>query len=361
MTEQVTAADRLSRILYLLPAAAREGGVAIAELAAALGVSEQEVMEDVTEVTAREFYHPAGWVAEIGIEVGRERIRVRTAEAFRRPVRLSPREALALGLGLRALAAEAEPARRAELLALAARLEAALAAPEMGPRAAVEDEGGAVVYEARGPRAWPPERPPRRRAPVRAQRPARSRDLDRFAAVLADDEEDILSVIVEAARARRECRVRYLKPGAAAPEDRLLRPYHLVHAEGRWYVLAHSVERGDVRIFRIDRMLEAELGAGAFDVPPGFDPAKYVAQGGRLFVAEDDVEVAVRYSRRIARWIEERVACKRREDGSVVVRHRVADARWIVRHVLQYGADAEVLEPAEVRGLVREAARRMSG
>jgi len=29
--------------------------------------------------------------------------------------------------------------------------------------------------------------------------------------------------------------------------------------------------------------------------------------------------------------------------------HPLADVQWGVRHVLQYGPDAEVLEPAEVR------------
>jgi hypothetical protein len=37
-------------------------------------------------------------------------------------------------------------------------------------------------------------------------------------------------------------------------------------------------------------------------------------------------------------------------DGSLVVEHRMADAEWAVRHVLQYGADAEVLAPAAGAG-----------
>jgi predicted DNA-binding transcriptional regulator YafY len=37
------------------------------------------------------------------------------------------------------------------------------------------------------------------------------------------------------------------------------------------------------------------------------------------------------------------------QDGSYVVEHPVADVQWAVRHVLQYGPEAEVLEPAELR------------
>ncbi len=64
--------------------------------------------------------------------------------------------------------------------------------------------------------------------------------------------------------------------------------------------------------------------------------------------------MSVRYSPRIARWIRERAfwteaAAEDGEDGSLIVRHRVADPRWAVSHALQYGADAEILEPDDVR------------
>ena len=68
----------------------------------------------------------------------------------------------------------------------------------------------------------------------------------------------------------------------------------------------------------------------------------------------------VRYGPRIARWLLERGAGEADDDGSVVVTHEVADPRWLVRHVLQYGPDAEVLEREEVRGLVREGAERVA-
>jgi proteasome accessory factor B len=73
-----------------------------------------------------------------------------------------------------------------------------------------------------------------------------------------------------------------------------------------------------------------------------------------VFQAGEEVEAVVRYSRSIARWISEREEVEENPDGSVVVRHRVADPRWIVRHVLSYGPEAEIVEPAEMRDLVRE-------
>ena len=37
------------------------------------------------------------------------------------------------------------------------------------------------------------------------------------------------------------------------------------------------------------------------------------------------------------------------EDGSLVMEHPLADPDWAVRHVLQYGPDATVLDPPEIR------------
>jgi predicted DNA-binding transcriptional regulator YafY len=51
----------------------------------------------------------------------------------------------------------------------------------------------------------------------------------------------------------------------------------------------------------------------------------------------------------VARWIAEREGKSVEADGSLTLEHPLADTDWAVRHVLQYGPDAEVLEPAAVR------------
>ena len=55
---------------------------------------------------------------------------------------------------------------------------------------------------------------------------------------------------------------------------------------------------------------------------------------------------------RIARWIAEREGKTLAEDGSLTMEHPLADTDWAVRHVLQYGPEVTVLEPAEVREAV---------
>jgi predicted DNA-binding transcriptional regulator YafY len=59
--------------------------------------------------------------------------------------------------------------------------------------------------------------------------------------------------------------------------------------------------------------------------------------------------MTVRYSPRIARWLAEREGKKLDADGGLTLEYPLADESWAIRHVLQYGPDAEILSPARLR------------
>jgi predicted DNA-binding transcriptional regulator YafY len=65
--------------------------------------------------------------------------------------------------------------------------------------------------------------------------------------------------------------------------------------------------------------------------------------------------VQVRYGRAVARWIAEREGRDVEKDGTLTMEYPLADVQWAVRHVLQYGADAEVVGPPGAREAVRAA------
>jgi predicted DNA-binding transcriptional regulator YafY len=82
---------------------------------------------------------------------------------------------------------------------------------------------------------------------------------------------------------------------------------------------------------------------------------------GKAFQTSSAATLTVRYSPRIARWIAEREGKPLAEDGSLTMEHPLADTDWAVRHVLQYGPDATVLAPAEVREAVVKRLTGMAG
>lgn len=318
---RASADEQLQRILYILPAASQEGGALISDLARELEVTPERIIADINEATARSFHHAGGTVDPFTIFLDGERVEVDVRNDFNRPTRLNNREAMALTLGLRVLAGEAEDGRREEILAFAARLEATLCAPDTLPADSAVAEDG-VEYEA-------------------------------FHLALGDD--GFRGTVADAVSQRCVCEIWYLKPGEGAPEKRRVAPYRLIHHAGAWYIAAADTEREGLRFFRMDRVMDARLLEESPAPPP---PAEFEAwASGIPFVADEPVDVAIRYDARIARWIAERGECTRDEDGSVVVRHPVSDRRWVVRHVLQYAGAAVVEEPEPVREWVRAAAQ----
>jgi len=315
MSNGTTAAARLERLLCVLPAAGRKEGASLTDLAEALGTTPARILEDLAEVTARGDYHPGGWTDDVQIFIESDRVQVFKPLGMERPVQLAPLETLCLALGLRGITATSQ----------------------------MEDAEG--------------------RAALLGQTEDGSGE---FAAVdLESDEGEVRQEVLAAARDRRTCAILYAKPGAEDAEARVIHPYSLVYADGAWYAVGYCAVRDAIRVFRTDRVLSACRTEHTFEIPEDFDTDQYV-DGGRVYHGAHDGRVRVRYSPRIARWVRERAhfegwTLDEEPDGSVTMELAVADPHWVVSHTLQYGAEAEVLEPGEYRALVREVAEALAG
>ena len=358
-----TAEAVLQRLLLVLPLAAREEGAAVDELARRLDVDPRRILRDLEELEARNFYLPPGLGDQFQLSLDRERISVWTTREFQRPVRLTPREALALELALRAVG---RPGDRRQAAGPGDAADPGAAgghdptgasdSPEPGRSPRTRDIAGT---EGRSPDATRDRFRELRARLVQALRTPNAEEVEDPAVALAGaeaDDDPIRRVAEEAVREGRELRIRY-RPPARDPEPRRVGPVTLAHAEGRWYLLARDLERDGHRAFRLDRILEAEATGSPFQATAA-DRTGVEAffQDGRIHDgggpdAPEPLEVVVEYSPRIARWIAERGwdGAEEGDDGSLRVRHRVVDPEWILRHVLSYGAEARVLEPAEIQ------------
>lgn len=338
-----TADARLSRLLYVLPAAMRQEGADLEALASELDATVDRILEDIDQLTSRVFYQPGGWPDDVQIFVEAGRVQVRHAAGFERPARLNRDETLCLALALRGGASAAhlgdEEARRA----LLARAEAHLALVDAAADGTAEGSGskvgsGAGRADADGDTAG------------RTSLSAPERHID---------VEGIRETMLTAAKERRPCAISYVKAAATDGTLRVIHPYAVAYAEGDWYAVGHCAIEEAPRVFRLDRVLACDIADGSFDVPEDFRLEDFVS-GGRVFHTHPGQslhDVRVRYSPRIARWIRERGQWEAdriedADDGGVYVRHAVADPNWAVGHTLMYGADAEIVEPEELRELV---------
>lgn len=314
MTE--TSATQLRRILQLVPQLADGEEHPIAPLAERLGVTREVLFNDIVSLGNR-FDEPGGFVAGVTLAWERERIWALT-QHFLRPMRLTMRELCALELGLALVRRERTPDEWPAIDRALARLREAIT--KLPTNDLVEGTEHADV-DVPGIQ-W-------------------------------------LPVARRAVEGTRKLRLRYHAGSAEASTDRMVCPYALVFAERMWYLVAFC-ERGDgLRFFRLDRVEDAQITDQRFAIPEDFAVDDLLADG-RLFRAEQSGTMVVCYTPRIARWIAEREGKVIDADGSLTLRHPLADSSWAMRHVLQYGPDAEVMEPAWLREKIVERLHAMS-
>lgn len=309
----MNAATQLRRILHLLPRLADGEAHQLDDVLAESGMELSTLMRDIQLITER-YDGPGGFVDGVRLYMDGTSVEMFSSH-FHRPMRVTAPELCALELGLAMLRAECPAGDWPALDRARERLRETIAHlpdDDLG----VDDGRHASLDERHGA---------------------------------------TLAVLRDALRARSKVRISYRKGSGTTPTERTLHPYSLVFASGVWYLVAHC-ELGDgPRVFRLDRMEELRTLEEGYQVPADFDVERLMRHD-RIFVADRPRTLVVRYSAQVARWIAEREGREPDADGTLTVEHPLADTDWAVRHVLQYGPDAEVLEPADVR---EEMARRL--
>jgi proteasome accessory factor C len=302
-----TAAAQLRRVLLLIPRLADGEEHALSDVAREAGVEAEQVLRDIASISER-FDTPGGFIEGVAIWLEQDTVCV-NAKEFHRPMRLTMPELCALELGLAMLRRERTPAEQGPIDGALARLREAISQVPSNER----HEG------------------------------ARWADLGDAGSA------EHLATIRDAIAARRKVELRYRAGGATESGLREVAPHSLVFAEQMWYLVA-TADGGALRFFRLDRVEAVRLLDATFDRDEAV--GLRVQEAGRAFASDTMRRMTVRYSPRIARWVADREGATPAADGSLTLEHPVADESWAVRHVLQYGPDAEILSPRDLRDLV---------
>lgn len=297
-----TAASRFRRITLMLPTFATQPTQSLSELSTRLGVPPATVVADLKTLIER-FEDLAGFEEPLSVSIEGDRVSL-TTDHFLRPMRVSMAELCALELGLAVLARRES---HALMQATLAKLQRCIASLPQDHRwrtlrgTALHESGGAA-----------------------------------------------LDALRRAVRRGRVVEFAYHRPNDVDAGVRVVRPYAILFSRGSWY-LAGWCERADAqRLFRVDRIGEVTITDREHAIPPDFN-ADALLVDGRAWSGGPAGSMKVRYSAAIARWIAERDGQPVEPDGSAIREHPLADREWAIRHVLQYGPDAQVLEPADLR------------
>jgi proteasome accessory factor C len=172
------------------------------------------------------------------------------------------------------------------------------------------------------------------------------------------DDVAIARVVSEAIGARRLLSFEYYKENEDEFSSRTVEPYALINGREGWYVASFDPARDSVRHFRLDRIKSATVTDATYEPRSDVDPAADVDGWPRPGEVPASSRARVWISPERARWArEERSVVAELADGAVIVELGFAGVDWLVRETLKEAGDAVVLEPAEAREAVRQAAQ----
>jgi proteasome accessory factor C len=308
-----SATSRLSRLLTMVPWLLNRQGVEIEETAREFGVTPAQVEADLALLFL--CGTPGGYHGDL-IEAEWEsgRVFLANADTIKRPLRLGVDEALALIVGLRALAAVPGIGERDAVVRALAKLEAAT-----GSASAGSSRIQVVIDEGAGKEA--------------------------------------LALAQQALAAHRRVHLRYLVPGRDESTERDVDPMRVINFDAQWYLEGWCHRAQDVRLFRVDRIESLTILDEDGTPPAGAEP-RDLDSGVFTPHAEDQlVRVALGPG---AAWVSEYYPTESVEPmqgGGSVITLRTADTAWLRRLMWRLGSQATVLEPAELALAVRDGAR----
>jgi proteasome accessory factor C len=300
------AGERLARLLAIVPWVVAQDGPLLAEVSERFGVPEEELVQDL-ELLFMCGVYPFTPDSLIEVDIEGARVWVRFADWFRRPLRLTAPEGLALLAAARAVLATPAGAGAASLSSAVAKLEHALGT---GVEGALAVEPG----KAAGP---------------------------------------VLATLQAAARDRRKVRLFYYSFGRDETTERVVHPWQVFSSEGNWYLLAWCELVEGRRLFRVDRARSATVLAEGFEPPGDLGPLD-------VYQARPEDPLVVLDLAPEARWVAGRYPNEGTEelgDGRLRVWLRVSSRAWLERLLLRAGPATKVVSGAD--GVAAEAARRV--
>jgi proteasome accessory factor C len=302
---------RLTRLLALVPYLLARPQSRLDEVAATFDVTVEQLRQDLELIwmCGLPGYYPGDL---IDVDIEGDTVTVSNAATIARPLRLQADEAVALMVGLQTLAQVPGPEQDAITRALA-KLESAA-----GEAAATASAAVAVDVEA---------------AP------------------------DVVATIRDALERNRAVHLSYYVPTRDETTERDIDPVRLHVISGRTYLEAWCRSVEDMRLFRLDRVVQVTV-LDEPSAPPAEAQPRDLSEG--LFQPGPDDETVVLELAPQGAWVADNYpyeSVEPMDGGGLRVTLRTPDTRWVRRLALRLGAAGRIVAPADLARSVRADAK----
>jgi predicted DNA-binding transcriptional regulator YafY len=170
----------------------------------------------------------------------------------------------------------------------------------------------------------------------------------------------IVITLCTAMQQQRRVTIRYISFNGESTE-RAVDLYGLVYRPGYWYAVGYCHLRQDLRVFRLDRIIEAEMGSEVYIRPADFDAVEYVNHALAMTPATWPVEILLEATLEEARqYVPSVMATLDQTAGGLLMRCSVGNLGWFAHFLAGLPFSFTVRHPPELRAELQKMAERIS-
>ena len=135
---------------------------------------------------------------------------------------------------------------------------------------------------------------------------------------------------------------------------RNIHPLKLYYKSKEWYVKAYCTEKNDFRLFKINRIIHCEILDEDF-IPVEFPESQDAEQNGyNKIILRFPKEMAYRV---YDEFTEDEIT--EQENGDFIAAAYLPEDTWLIGYLLSYGVYVEVIEPAYLRKVLSDEAKKI--
>lgn len=143
--------------------------------------------------------------------------------------------------------------------------------------------------------------------------------------------------------------------------EREIDPYGIVCRSGFWYTAGYCHLRSGLRVFRLDRILHAEMRDETFACPPDFDCLEYVIRSLATMPTSWLVEVLLEMTlERALECIAPEIGTLEQVPNGILLRSYVEHLDWIAYKLVGLGCPLTIYQPPELCDTLRQLAQRIA-
>ena len=138
--------------------------------------------------------------------------------------------------------------------------------------------------------------------------------------------------------------------------ERIIKPLKMSYKSMSWYLKAYCTEKQDYRIFKLTRIIDLEMLTDSFckSYFPELDEDETLGQAYNTIVLRFPKNISYRVYDEF-----DKTKVSKKENGDLIVSVEMPEDEWLIGYLLSFGTQVDIIEPAYLKDIVAEQAKKI--